>query len=593
MLDVEIEQFETHYHLPGSLLDQRSRLERVFQTMIDHCLAAALERAGVDPDCELCVREIRVPVHLRWSESDDELARAWSLSFARSVQAALRPGGADWVARYESRPAALLHFAVAVADGDVTLAWSWRQLFFPAGPVPTSLPVAAQRLVQTLLEQAKQIVPVVRGVAARGRLEPLLHRLSDDQWVALIDAALGVAGTSGLTSGWWNPPPAAADDLARHLGQATTDSATPAADRQALAPRAAAIVRSLPQSRIGRAASRLRATALAPRLRAGLVLLAALEVEPACLMADSEIVGQLAAMLAAELFEGSGAAAAQAHESSRQAHAGSAPADELRSPDGQTPAAEHDDSAPGLLAASAGQRPRTSDRGKDLPATPRPARPEAEMVSTSPATGPVEAPAQSAPAELANHAAIGRRQRAVTQAGGLLLLIHVIDQLEIPRAVVAGGRWPALAARPLRWVLHQLALRLAGVEPGDAAALALAGLSPGSRPPSLDSPAPTPAELAELQRMGDTIVQATRQRLLDFAAARRGREVERSSEMSLPDDRLLEWLIHRPARLEADPGWIAAYFDLRDVSTEIRGAGLDLDPGYVPWLGVVIKFHYE
>ena len=29
------------------------------------------------------------------------------------------------------------------------------------------------------------------------------------------------------------------------------------------------------------------------------------------------------------------------------------------------------------------------------------------------------------------------------------------------------------------------------------------------------------------------------------------------------------------------------------VATEIRRAGLDLDPGYVPWLGVVVRFIYE
>jgi hypothetical protein len=29
------------------------------------------------------------------------------------------------------------------------------------------------------------------------------------------------------------------------------------------------------------------------------------------------------------------------------------------------------------------------------------------------------------------------------------------------------------------------------------------------------------------------------------------------------------------------------------VRSEIRVAGLDLDPGWVPWLGVVIRFAYE
>jgi hypothetical protein len=34
-------------------------------------------------------------------------------------------------------------------------------------------------------------------------------------------------------------------------------------------------------------------------------------------------------------------------------------------------------------------------------------------------------------------------------------------------------------------------------------------------------------------------------------------------------------------------------FSIREVVTEIRRAGLDLDPGFIPWLGVVMKFYYE
>jgi len=49
----------------------------------------------------------------------------------------------------------------------------------------------------------------------------------------------------------------------------------------------------------------------------------------------------------------------------------------------------------------------------------------------------------------------------------------------------------------------------------------------------------------------------------------------------------------RRARVLGDSGWIDLYFRLNDVATEIRRAGLDLDPGFVPWLGVVLKFHYE
>ena len=56
---------------------------------------------------------------------------------------------------------------------------------------------------------------------------------------------------------------------------------------------------------------------------------------------------------------------------------------------------------------------------------------------------------------------------------------------------------------------------------------------------------------------------------------------------------LLRRVCLRRARVLADPGWIAVHFSLEDVSTDIRRAGLDLDPGYVPWLGVVVRFVYD
>ena len=64
----------------------------------------------------------------------------------------------------------------------------------------------------------------------------------------------------------------------------------------------------------------------------------------------------------------------------------------------------------------------------------------------------------------------------------------------------------------------------------------------------------------------------------------------------LPDWRgpaLLTRLLCRAARISADPGWIDVHFALRDVSVELRRAAIDLDPGFLPWLGVVLRYRYE
>ena len=59
------------------------------------------------------------------------------------------------------------------------------------------------------------------------------------------------------------------------------------------------------------------------------------------------------------------------------------------------------------------------------------------------------------------------------------------------------------------------------------------------------------------------------------------------------DARLLDEVCRRRARIVADPGWIEVIYSLNDVSTEYRRAALDLDPGYLPWLGIVVTFTYE
>ena len=44
--------------------------------------------------------------------------------------------------------------------------------------------------------------------------------------------------------------------------------------------------------------------------------------------------------------------------------------------------------------------------------------------------------------------------------------------------------------------------------------------------------------------------------------------------------------------MSVEPGWVDVELDLEEVSTAVRRAGLDLDPGYLPWLGVVVRFRY-
>ncbi len=167
-----------------------------------------------------------------------------------------------------------------------------------------------------------------------------------------------------------------------------------------------------------------------------------------------------------------------------------------------------------------------------------------------------------------DNARADRRVRAVTAHGGLLFFLHIVRALGVP----------TLAGRPLRWTLYRLALTFAPVDAGDPAALAFIGLAPGSRTPFEDEPAETDAERAEIAAFRVALVASLRERM----AAPPGEG----------DDALVQRVVTRRAEIVADPAWIELRFALADATTDVRRAALDFDPGWIPWLGVVVRFIY-
>ncbi|MEI6668472.1 MAG: hypothetical protein WCP29_09975 [Acidobacteriota bacterium] len=170
--------------------------------------------------------------------------------------------------------------------------------------------------------------------------------------------------------------------------------------------------------------------------------------------------------------------------------------------------------------------------------------------------------------------AIASPSLARTSAGGLLYLINLAARIGLPDALLRDER---VSGRGLRWAMHQLAMSLASVEATDPAAMAFAGLAPHARPPSSLQPPATEAEQDAMSEGRDALVQALRVAL--------GRPSD-------SDTTMLAFVCQRRAHITADPGWIDVHLSLDDVSVEIRSAGLDLDPGWVAWLGVVVRFVY-
>jgi hypothetical protein len=75
--------------------------------------------------------------------------------------------------------------------------------------------------------------------------------------------------------------------------------------------------------------------------------------------------------------------------------------------------------------------------------------------------------------------------------------------------------------------------------------------------------------------------------LLDLWLTAARRWCRRVARIGLAD------LIRRPGLVTATRMHLDLTFDLRRTDVRIRRAGLDLDPGWLPWFGRVVQIHYE
>ena len=172
--------------------------------------------------------------------------------------------------------------------------------------------------------------------------------------------------------------------------------------------------------------------------------------------------------------------------------------------------------------------------------------------------------------------AVAHDPTAHTEHGGLLLLTPLLPTSGALALLQDADVWPADA---LPQALHALALRLWPLAGDDAAALAFCGLAPDAAPP--------PA--LPLTAQQDSALVEARRRVLQHLAERLPGDSSQQSTIG----RALRFVLARRARISADPGWIDVHFSLLDVSTELRRAALDLDPGFLPWLGLVLRYRYE
>lgn len=631
-----IGRMHTRYRLPARGAEAlRARLDGVQSEFVEGALEGAVEAAGAGPGEEVCVRRLHVPVRLRGARGDSALAADWAAAVATALGEALARGDDDLAVRYGSRLHAWMDCALGVAQGRLGRAWAWRRLGLWRGAADLGPADAATELVRGLVFEPQAVVAVLVGLAGQGALLPLARRLDAPAWTLLAAAALDAHQAPRALLEPPGPAEAPAWDSgpsgAAAAGVGDARAVPGSGDQGAQVPRPDPAVQLQPAA--GSALADLLGVAVpeGARAMAVLVLLAAdpalgrrglgearrrleplvqtlLDPSAALLPLDPDGAGPKTAratQFEPETAPGSPPAPTQpgpeavsrgAHEAPPQPSPGSAPQPLSAGPDSATAPSRPIDDGAGSQTGARQQKRAGQGAGPQYPdalgdaakpvdsaAPPHrdPHRDTQERAPRGQLPDAAEAPADPGP-EVASPEtrpeaepvpSLIQRRHGRTQWGGLLLLLNCLEPAGL---LTPEAPWPP--GRTLRWGLHRLAQALAPVAADDPAALAFAGLAPGSAPPSLDGPDADPAEAAAIAALAERVAVRL------HAALGAGAEHPGA---------VLARICRRPAEILADPGWIEVRFPLDCLSTQVRRAGLDLNPDWLPWLGVVVRFAYE
>jgi hypothetical protein len=528
--------------------EHRGRVDTLLRRMADRRLEASLAHEGL-PDGEWCIRRVDLTVTLD-DEADGIVEDVWADAILSSLRRAIADGSSGVVV-FPDLHHAIVDLALGVAAGDLASMWAWRLAgaLQDGDPDPTSDPSGALLAACARLPRAA-VVALVRAVQATdpGGVQRLLGVEGLTQLVIIVSGLHGVSGLLDRVGDFLadDSPGADADLAGRYVGPKAAGHRATCLDRARRLVRASVLARAV-------ASSGLRVT---PVLAARWALLAVAESDPFALGGDD--AAHYVAAVAELLVQRDKERPAGLRRPSTSPHAEAA-SETIR-------AAGSPPDKPGEQRATAPVFPR-------LGAAIAPERAPAELGPPVHATAEPRAPGA---ARAGSAEAIAQVEReAATDWGGLLFMLNTAADAGFPERL--GD--PRLAARPLPWTLQQLARRLVPASRDDPAVLAFAGLR--DRPSSPDDPV-SPDELAAVEDVALMWAAAT---------ARRLAAVERCA---LPGDpySAVTAVALRPAVITGDPGWLEIRLFLKDIDLEVRKAGLDVDPGWVDWLGTVVRFRY-
>lgn len=536
---LHIHEFKTRYRLSSQTRDSRARLDRILQAVMDEALDNALSELGIAANEELCIRELNSRVHLRLQDSDQTLVEQWSEALVGAIQQVIAQEGSQRVVRYRSRMHGLVDFASGVAYARLQRAWAWRQLGFIETDVGLSLSDAADQLVNTATADAHLIVPLFTELAGEGRLMALVQRLRPVHWQQLSQSVAAISSITQQSS-------SISDARVETLTAAWRDVAE----------------RSLSHSLIAQAMVKHPQVFIERQVPlASLIVLITAEREPSLFLRPLAWLTQWLTLLGQQLVQQCPSLMSVAgdwlsevpttNEAIAEEHEAVTQMDSL--------ATEFGNREGNALSKNATDISQT--RNSNLDQVPVD---ETDTAAQIHATDP----------ELNEVQALSAPELFTTEWGGIFFLYTLMDELSLPKQMMNDS---TLMQRPMGWLLQRLIEGLCPALEGEAVVVVFAGADADAPAPWVEEAPINQAEQAVLNGYVLEISHTLQQRL------------------QWPGETvaMLAWICQRPAQLRLEPAWLTVLLPVTEIDTEIRRAALDLNPGYLAWLGRVVEFIYE
>ena len=524
-------------HVNGVVDDPR-KFARVLNDLQDVTLQDVVASLGFDNKAYLCVKEISVPVKLDMSRSIRSISRQWSSAFKVQLIRKYQQGDPS-VVFYRSLYAAHIACAEGILTNNTSELWAWQQsgVFCSSNASHETPQSLIEQWSTTSIERGYHQIALWRYLLQSPLLLSALQRLEERHWRKHL---VGLAKALGL-----NPEPVvdflklnfrAAKSLPGARLKSFSVSSQQAAQR---------VTNHLPKLMKTHAFLNAIQKSNSAQCRS-LMCLAIVVSEPA-LVTFPKVDRERRLLEISSEIERSIYSKPAAFDTGELELDESAVSTELRSPDTSLSWGNADESA------------------------------FANSVPTF-ATEVAEAPIDSFVEPVFEQV-----DPVVTPFGGLFWLYNIL--LAHPEMVQNLLSHSVFETLDHRWVWCWLACHLLSEPcselPIDASirtvVIAFAGIVDATEFDELISREPNNRQQTVLREVADDI----KVKFLD--------KIQQSNPGS---DISYVAVLRRNARIQHDGPWLEIEFSLNDVDINVRRAGLDADPGFIQWLGTVVRFSY-